>query len=141
MVFNFLDATSTEMIIRLILAVILGGIVGIEREITHRPAGLRTHMLVSLGAALFAVTAVLNFASSDIARVVANIVVGIGFIGGGAIVASKGKVHGVTTAASLWIVAAIGFSVGMGSYTIATASTIIVFLILQLKRFEKNLNA
>ncbi len=132
-----LDSASLEIIFRLLLAAVLGGVVGFEREITHRPAGLRTHMLVALGAALFTAVSLVNFVSTDSARIIANIVVGIGFIGGGSIVALKGKVHGVTTAASLWIVAAIGMSVGMGSYVIAIAAAAIVFLILQLKRFEK----
>ena len=139
MVFNFIDPTSGEMIVRLILAAILGGIVGIERELTHKPAGLRTHMLVSIGAALFTITSLVNFVATDSARIVANIVVGIGFIGGGSIVALRGRVHGITTAASLWIVAALGFAAGMGSYIIAIAATIIVFLILQLKKYEKTL--
>lgn len=134
-----LDVISTEMIIRLLLAAILGGVVGYERELTHKPAGLRTHMLVSLGAAIFTVVSVLNFTSTDVARLTANIVVGIGFIGGGSIIALKGRVHGITTAASLWTVAAIGLAVGMGSYLIAIVASIIIFAILQMKRIEKEI--
>ena len=133
----FLDQTTAEFALRLILAAGLGAVVGVEREMAHKPAGLRTHMLISLGAALFAVTSILNFGSSDVARVVANIVVGIGFVGAGSIIALRGHVQGITTAASLWTVAAIGFAAGMGNYIIAVFAAILVFIILQIRVVEK----
>jgi putative Mg2+ transporter-C (MgtC) family protein len=125
-----------EMIVRLLLAVVLGILVGVEREISHRPAGLRTHALVSLGACLFTVISI-DYFDMDPARVAAGIVTGIGFIGAGSIIAEKGRVQGITTAASLWCVAAIGLAAGAGAYVLAVVSTVLVFGILWLKRAEK----
>ncbi len=113
------------MIVRLLVAVVLGILVGVEREISHRPAGgyhlLRTHALVSLGACLFTVISIQHF-DVDPARIAAGIVAGIGFIGAGSIIAEKGHVQGITTAASLWCVAAIGLAVGVGAYVLAVVS-------------------
>lgn len=116
----------------LVLAVIFGGIVGIEREMSHKPAGLRTHMIVSLGSCLFTIVS-LDF-SVDPARVAAGIVAGIGFIGAGTIWSEKDKVQGITTAASLWATAAIGLATGVGAYLLAALVTLLVFLILIIRR-------
>ena len=89
-----------ELVFRLILATILGGIVGIERELVHKPAGLRTHMLVSLGSCLFTLISLYDF-RTDPARIAAGIVAGIGFIGAGTVIAERNRVVGITTAASL----------------------------------------
>ena len=102
-------ALNLEMFLSLILAVALGAIVGVEREMTHKPAGLRTHMLVSLGACLFTMMST-SFGAQP-AQVAGGIVAGIGFIGAGTIWAEKDKVKGITTAASLWATAAIGLTV------------------------------
>ena len=115
-----------EIIFRLLVSIALGALVGFEREMKHKPAGLRTHMLVSLGACLFTVISIYTF-SMDPARVAASIVTGIGFIGAGSIIASRGHVHGVTTAASLWAVAAIGLTVGVGSYLLSIIAAVICF--------------
>ncbi len=125
-----------EMVVRLLLAVVLGILVGIEREVSHRPAGLRTHALVSLGACLFTVISISYF-DIDPARIAAGIVAGIGFIGAGSIIATKGQVQGITTAASLWCVAAIGLAVGVGAYVLAVVSAVLVFGILWLKRAKR----
>ncbi|MCK4475343.1 MAG: MgtC/SapB family protein [Methanophagales archaeon] len=132
------DMLPVEMIpiVRLLLAVVLGILVGVEREISHRPAGLRTHALVSLGACLFTIISI-DYFNMDPARVAAGIVTGIGFIGAGSIIAEKGHVQGITTAASLWCVAAIGLAAGVGAYVLAVVSTVLVFGILWLKRAEK----
>ncbi|MCD6529796.1 MgtC/SapB family protein [Candidatus Bathyarchaeota archaeon] len=122
-----------EHVLRLALAVVLGAIVGLEREITHKPAGLRTHMLVSLGSCLFTVVSVYDF-GMDPARIAAGIVTGIGFIGAGTIIAEEEKVVGVTTAASLWVTAAIGLTAGAGDYLLSIATTVLVFIILSLRR-------
>ena len=122
-----------ESVLSLILATVLGAIVGIEREITKKPAGLRTHMLVSLGSCLFTIVSVHNF-SSDPARVAASIVTGMGFIGAGAIIAERGRVVGVTTAASLWVTGSIGLCTGTGNYLLSIAATIIIFLVLFSKK-------
>lgn len=128
-----------ETIFRLFLAVALGALIGFERELKHRPAGLRTHMLVSLGATLFTVIS-LSF-EIDSARIAAGIVTGIGFLGAGSIIAHKGQVKGITTAATLWVVAGIGLCVGMGQYLIAVIGALLIFMILQLGRIEKRIDA
>ena len=125
-----------EMIARLLLAVVLGILVGVEREISHRPAGLRTHALVSLGACLFTIISI-DYFDVEPARIAAGIVTGIGFIGAGSIIAEKGHVQGVTTAASLWCVAAIGLAVGVGAYVLAVVSSALVFGVLWLRKAEK----
>lgn len=127
-----------EFVIRLILATFLGAIVGLEREITHKPAGLRTHMLVSLGACLFTIVSIYDF-GVDPARVAAGIVTGIGFIGAGTIIAEREKVVGVTTAASLWATAAIGLAVGVGDYILSITATVLVFIVLSLRRAHMKL--
>ena len=119
---------TLETFVSLVLAVAFGALVGIEREWTHKPAGLRTHMLVSLGACLFTVVSV-SFAV-DPARIAAGIVAGIGFIGAGTIWAEKDKVKGITTAASLWATAAIGLTTGIGDYPLAAVVTVLVVIIL-----------
>lgn len=129
--FNF----SFEMIFSLLLAVALGALIGFERELKHRPAGLRTHMLVSLGASIFAIVSI-SF-NMDPARIAAGIVTGIGFLGAGSIIAQRGHVRGITSAATLWVVAAIGLSVGLGQYIMAIVSAVFVFAILRLGHFEK----
>jgi len=130
-------ALTLETFLSLVLAVALGAIVGIEREITHKPAGLRTHMLVSLGAALF--TIVSNRFTADPARIAAGIVAGIGFIGAGAIWAEQDKVKGITTAASLWATAAVGLTAGVGDYPLAAVMTALVIIILASNMLLKKL--
>ncbi len=127
-----------EEFLSLILAVLLGGIIGIEREITHKPAGLRTHMLVSMGSCLFTIISVHKF-NVDPARLAAGIVTGIGFIGAGAIIAERERVVGITTAASLWVTAAIGLTVGVGNYLLASLATLLVFIILSSRLFFRKL--
>lgn len=124
-----------EQIIRLILAVALGSIVGFEREKAHKPAGLRTHMLVCLGSCLFTLVS-LEF-SLDPARIAAGVVAGIGFIGAGAIIAEKERIVGITTAASLWVTAAIGLAIGAGKYALAITATVLTLLILFVRAIFK----
>lgn len=121
-----------ELAIRLILAGILGGFVGFERERHNRPAGLRTHTLVSLGAALVMIVS-LSFNGEagprgDQARIAAQVVSGIGFLGAGTIMRQGSAVRGLTTAASIWVVAAVGLAVGMGLYVPAGLTTALVLL-------------
>ncbi len=125
-----------EILLKLLLAVGLGALIGFERELKHRPAGLRTHMLVSLGSTIFTLTS-LTF-DIEPARIAAGIVAGIGFLGAGNIIAHKGHIRGITSAATLWVVAGIGLSVGLGEIMIAIVSSIFVFIILQLGRLEKS---
>ena len=124
-------ALTLETLASLLLSVALGAIVGIEREKAHRPAGLRTHMLVSLGSCLFTLMST-SFGSQP-AQVAGGIVAGIGFIGAGTIWAEKDKVKGITTAASLWATAAIGLTTGLGDFPLAAVVTLLVFIILASK--------
>ncbi len=120
----------------MILAIVLGGLIGWERETIHKPAGLRTHMLVCMGSALITIVSI-NYFVEDYARIVAGIVTGIGFIGAGAIIAQGTKgIHGLTTAANLWVVAAIGISIGVGWYLLSVIAAILIMLILFLGRLE-----
>ena len=131
-------STITESLLGLILAMMLGAIVGFEREITHKPAGLRTHMLVSLGSCLFTIVSLYEF-SIDPARIAAGIVTGIGFIGAGTIIAEQDKIVGITTAASLWVTAAIGLTIGVGNYVLGVAATLLVFLVLSSRMILKKM--
>ncbi len=135
--------SSFIVIGRLILAVILGGLVGFEREVHRRSAGLRTHTLVSLGSCLIMLTSLYVFdiykdaASIDPARIAAGVITGIGFLGAGAIIRSGEAVKGLTTAASLWLVAAIGLGVGCGFYLASLTTAILVVAVLFfLRRLE-----
>lgn len=125
-----------ELSARLLVAALLGALVGWEREQAQRPAGLRTYMLVSFGSALFTVLSIIAFGpNADPGRLAANIVVGIGFLGAGTIFREGEIVRGLTTAAGLWAVAAIGMAAGVGQYLLATVSTAIVLVILAGVRF------
>jgi putative Mg2+ transporter-C (MgtC) family protein len=128
----------SESLLRLALAAALGGLIGIEREIREREAGLRTHLLVSLGSALFTIVSAYGFSEflssgqsvvrADPTRIAAQIVTGIGFLGAGAIIRQGLSVRGLTTAATLWVVAAIGMAVGAGYYSAAVFGTGLVVL-------------
>jgi putative Mg2+ transporter-C (MgtC) family protein len=129
-----------EALLRLSLAAVLGGFIGIERELRERQAGLRTHLLVSLGSALFTIVSAYGFHAflasgsgvvrTDPTRIAAQIVTGIGFLGAGAIIRQGFSVRGLTTAATLWVVAAVGMACGAGYYSAAALSTALVLLAL-----------
>lgn len=127
-----------EMSLKLLIALLLGALVGLEREWRKKPAGLRTHMLVSMGSCLFTLVSITSF-NMDPARVAAGIVTGIGFIGAGSIMGSKMRVQGITTAATLWVVAAIGLAVAAELYFPALIAAVAVFLVLQLRWLEYTL--
>ena len=121
-----------QMLLRLVVAVVLGALVGYERERKGKPAGVRTHGMVCLGAALFTVVSIYGFSpSGDPTRVAAMIVSGIGFLGAGAVLHQRESVQGLTTAASLWVMAAIGLAVGVGMIGMSFMTTILVFLLLR----------
>lgn len=145
-----------EVVIRLVLAVLVGGLIGYEREFQNRPAGFRTHILVCLGAAitsmiqLYSIQDMTNMIlqypqlqtamKADVGRLGAQVITGVGFLGAGTILHEKGSVKGLTTAASIWTVACIGLAVGLGYYTLTILSAICVFIVLVfLKRFEVKL--
>jgi putative Mg2+ transporter-C (MgtC) family protein len=131
--------TWWEVAVRLGLAVVLGGAIGMERQTVEKPAGFRTHILVCLGAALFTLLSTQGFFGPNVdpSRVAANVVVGIGFLGAGTIWRTGTTVQGLTTAASLWTVAAIGMAVGIGFYFAAILGTgLVVVVLMLLKRLE-----
>ncbi|MFL5812147.1 MAG: MgtC/SapB family protein [Bdellovibrionia bacterium] len=129
---------------RVFFSILCGGIVGMERELKHKPAGIKTNILICLGAALYTSTSILMSESlsetghyGDPARVAAQIVSGIGFLGGGTIIQARGTITGLTTAATIWVVAAIGICIGMGHSDIAfAASTVVVFTLVATSWFE-----
>lgn len=145
-----------EVIIRLGLAIVVGGLIGYEREFKNRPAGFRTHILVCVGAAVISMIQVYivedtvkriaqnpqlaNALKADIGRIGAQVVTGVGFLGAGTIIRDKGSVKGLTTAATIWVVACIGLAVGMGYYYLSIFSAIGVYGVLaSLKKFEGKL--
>ena len=122
-----------EMILRLLLASALGAIIGYQRERAGKLAGLRTHVLICVGAALFTVTSIYGFGADDTARVAAGVVAGIGFLGAGAIIrGGEGIVAGLTTAATIWAVAAIGLAAGAGLYLVSAVTAAILLIVLLL---------
>lgn len=140
MSFNFI------MMFQVFLAAFLGMIVGFERERMGKPAGMRTYTLVSMGCALFTIMSVSGFdrflgiSSYDPSRIAGQVVVGIGFLGAGIIFFTKTEVRGLTTAAAVWVSAAIGMAVGLKFYSLAVFSTALTYLVLRLVRaFESKL--
>lgn len=146
----------TEVIIRLMLSIIIGGMIGYEREFKHKTAGFRTHILVCVGAAVISMIQLYSINSSlmlienypnlkgvltaDTGRLGAQVISGVGFLGAGAIIQDRGLIRGLTTAASLWVVACIGLAVGLGYYTLSLLAVVSVFLTLVLlKKFETRL--
>jgi putative Mg2+ transporter-C (MgtC) family protein len=121
-----------ELSLRLIIAAALSAIVGYDRERHDHPAGLRTHILIGVGAALFTVLSMYAFERADQARIAAQIVTGIGFLGAGAIVQGRKphNVYGMTTAAGIWSVAAIGMAAGSGNYVVGAVAAILIWFVL-----------
>lgn len=128
-----MENSTLEIFKQLALAVFLGGLIGMERWFRKKPAGLRTYSLVALGACAFTILSVTGFigmgGSFDPSRVVSQIVIGIGFLGAGIIFHKEELVHGLTTAAGLWVTAAIGVSVGLHLYPLAFLTTILALVI------------
>jgi putative Mg2+ transporter-C (MgtC) family protein len=121
-----------QVFLRLLVALVLGALVGYEREHAGKPAGVRTHGMVSLGAALFAVISIYGFGGvGEPARMAAQVVTGIGFLGAGAILHQRGSVHGLMSAASLWVTAAIGLAADLGMAVMSLAAAMPVFLLLR----------
>ena len=132
--------TDFEQLARLALAAFLGGLVGAERELSDQPAGLRTHVLLSLGTCLFTLVSAYGFGQgADPSRLAAQIVTGIGFLGGGAILRHGFTIRGLTTAASIWATCSLGVAVGVGHYTLAVGATVLVLLTLVGLRVIRNL--
>ena len=131
-------ASISEVVIRLLVAVIAGGLIGWDRERLDKPAGLRTHMLVALGSCSFTLLGFevsAHFAAGqgaqfDPTRVLQGVVGGIGFLGAGTIIQSRGRVSGITTAASVWVAGALGAAAGVGAYVLTAATSVLAFIIL-----------
>jgi putative Mg2+ transporter-C (MgtC) family protein len=120
-----------DLTLRLLAAAGLGAALGLEREYHHKPAGLRTNILIALGSALFTIVSIeLARSGGTSDRVAAQIVTGVGFIGGGAILRNGDSVRGMTTAATIWVNAAIGMAVGTGALGLATSATIVALIVL-----------
>jgi putative Mg2+ transporter-C (MgtC) family protein len=134
---DLLRGPEMEGFLRVILAGALGALIGLQREIEGKPAGIRTYGLVAIGAATFTAVGIVAMGNGDPAsRVAAQIITGIGFLGAGTILHMKDRVLGLTTAAGLWVSAAVGMAVGSGLYLIGTGTAIAVFLLLQFLRPE-----
>ena len=126
-----------QVALQILLAAFLSMIIGLDRERLHRSAGLRTHMLVGVGACLFTILSIHGFPSGDPTRVASNIVTGIGFLGAGAIIQGTRDVHALTTAASIWATAAVGMTVAAGAWFLAIWAVLIIWVILAIvRRFE-----
>jgi putative Mg2+ transporter-C (MgtC) family protein len=142
------DTSMLEMLLRLALAIVIGGIVGWERERLDKPAGIRTHILVALGSATFMLLGLdmterfaqqHGHATLDPTRVLQGVVGGIGFLGAGAIIKSSGHVTGLTTAASVWVAGALGAAAGLGVYVLALASAAFALVtLLLLPHLQRN---
>lgn len=146
---NLIPQFDLDICIRLISSVLLGFAVGLERELTNKYAGLRTHILVCVGACVFTLISIFGFpmvavtgaefGTRDTARVAAQVVTGIGFIGGGTVLRHGATVFGLTTAATLWAVASIGMACGAGMYGVALVTTVLSIIVLvSVRLFEKN---
>ena len=133
--------TDLQIITRLLLTLVLSGLIGLERQVHRRDAGLRTHILVALGSCLIMLTSLYVFdiykdqVALDPVRIAAGVVTGIGFLGAGTIIREPDGVRGLTTAASLWVVAGIGLAVGVGFNKIAIYTTVLVLIVLHFLRF------
>lgn len=124
---------TIEQIIKILIALVLGGIIGFEREWADKPAGIRTHLLVSLAACLITI---ISYSFDDQSRIIEGIIVGVGFLGAGTIIASRERVRGLTTAASLWMTCMIGIAVGAGKYILTIIVAVVAFIILRLGKVK-----
>ncbi len=132
---DYLDATA-----RLLLALVLGVLIGLERQVRGSPAGMRTFGLVSIGACLYMLVGLLSGITSggapgDQGRIAAQVVTGVGFLGGGMLIHTGASVHGLTTSAGIWVAAAVGLAAGEGLYYLAIAATLLVLVVLRALRW------
>ncbi len=126
---SFISPVEIDIIVKILFAAFLGALIGFEREIHDKPAGLRTLSIVAVGSALFTLVSQGFNGVADPSRIAAGIVTGIGFLGAGTIFRADNKVHGITTAAELWVVAALGIAVALGMFAVAFTTTVIVLAI------------
>ena len=136
---RIVEAFHLELLLQLVLATLLGGAIGLERELSGKPAGLRTNILICVGAALFtALSVTMSLGRGDPARVAAQILPGVGFIGAGTILHARGSVTGLTSAATIWVVAAIGMALGAHAYEEALGTAFLVLVVLQGLKWVEN---
>jgi putative Mg2+ transporter-C (MgtC) family protein len=134
----------TSDVVPVLLAVGCGAVIGLERQLKHKPAGLRTNILICLGAAVFTIISEkMSLGSQDsVTRIAAQIVTGVGFLGAGAVIQDRGGVHGLTTAATIWLVASIGMACGARFYSLAVITTVIAIAVLMgLGQVDKHIGA
>jgi len=148
-ILNFINGHNPEILIKISISLVLGLVIGLEREMTNKTAGLRTHILICLGSTVFTILSLHGFTTgvvhegvriqNDPARIAAQILTGIGFIGGGAVLHYGANVYGLTTAATIWVTASMGMAVGVGSYELAIVTTFITFIVLVvIRKFENS---
>ena len=128
----------TTIITRLAISIIIGGVIGIERELEHKPAGLRTIILVCLGSTIFMLIGL--ELGTETGRIAAGVVTGVGFLGAGAIIRARGEVYGLTTAATIWLASGLGLAIGVGNYLLAIIASVFVLVVLRILGIvERNL--
>lgn len=130
---NLFQVLDFNLFLKLLFALILGGLIGLERQVMGKPAGLRTHILICLGSSIFTILSLSisqKYQIADPTRIPAMILSGIGFIGAGAIIQARGHIQGLTTAASIWATASVGMACGFGAITIALLSTLFILFVL-----------
>jgi putative Mg2+ transporter-C (MgtC) family protein len=135
-----IDPELSMDMMRIFIAILCGGIIGVERELKDKPAGLRTNILVSTGSCLFVIFGIkaAELYNDDAGRIIGPIITGIGFLGAGTIIRARGSVRGLTSAATIWVVAGVGMCAGLGLFFLAlTVSILVLFILLILPRFEE----
>jgi putative Mg2+ transporter-C (MgtC) family protein len=120
---------NSEMLVKLALSLLVGGIVGFERELRSKSAGFRTLILICIGSTLFTIASISITQGGSVDRIAANIVSGIGFIGAGVIFKGDNRINGITTAATIWVTAALGMTIGLGLYTLSIAGCVLVLVV------------
>ena len=129
-IFHFTVREEIEMAVRLALAALLGGMIGFERRQAEKPAGIRTLAVVSMGSAMFTLVSGFGYGFGDPSRIAAQVVTGIGFLGAGTILRIGANVRGLTTAASIWLVAGVGMAVGTGMYIVSVVGAVLALVII-----------
>lgn len=132
-----MDVTWVDVVIRMLVAMALSAIIGFEREYRGKVAGMRTHVLISLGAAAFTLGSLFGFEQSEMARVASGVVAGVGFIGGGVIFRGRSDgVEGLTTAAAIWVTAGVGLAAACGLYLVAAVITLLTVVALEMPKLK-----
>lgn len=124
------EIINWEGLLRVFLSLALGYLIGLQRELSGHPAGVRTHALVALGATLFTVASLDAFDKTGVARVASTIVTGLGFLGAGTIIKEEREIHGLTTAAGIWALGAMGLAIGLGEYVYGVVGGVLIWLVL-----------